>query len=139
MNPVYHLHVVSVEKKIFTGLVKKIQVTGIEGELGILPGHAPLLTLIKPGMVRIIKDCGEEDIIYLSGGILEVQPIVVTVLADSAIHGADLDEMKAIDAKHKAQDDMRDCRTKLDYDEAYAELMKSIAQLRVIELTRKLM
>ncbi|MCE1848654.1 F0F1 ATP synthase subunit epsilon, partial [Enterobacter hormaechei] len=78
----YHLNVVSAESRMFEGLVQKIQVTGSEGELGIYPGHAPLLTAIKPGMVRIVKQFGEEEVIYLSGGILEVQPSGVIVLAD---------------------------------------------------------
>ena len=81
----YQLDVVSAEQKMFSGRVEKIQVTGSEGELGIYPGHAPLLTAIKPGMVRIVKEHSEEEYIYLSGGVLEVQPSVVTVLADTAI------------------------------------------------------
>ncbi len=80
---------------MFSGLVEKIRVTGSEGELGIYPGHAPLLTAIKPGMIRIVKQHGHEEFIYLSGGILEVQPGSVTVLADTAIRGQDLDEARA--------------------------------------------
>lgn len=85
MAMTYHLDVVSAEQQMFSGLVEKIQVTGSEGELGIYPGHAPLLTAIKPGMIRIVKQHGHEEFIYLSGGILEVQPGSVTVLADTAI------------------------------------------------------
>ena len=85
MAMTYHLDVVSAEQQMFSGLVEKIQVTGSEGELGIYPGHAPLLTAIKPGMIRIVKQHGHEEFIYLSGGILEVQPGNVTVLADTAI------------------------------------------------------
>ncbi len=81
MAMTYHLDVVSAEQQMFSGLVEKIQVTGSEGELGIYPGHAPLLTAIKPGMIRIVKQHGHEEFIYLSGGILEVQPGNVTVLA----------------------------------------------------------
>ena len=91
MAMTYHLDVVSAEQQMFSGLVEKIQVTGSEGELGIYPGHAPLLTAIKPGMIRIVKQHGHEEFIYLSGGILEVQPGNVTVLADTAIRGQDLD------------------------------------------------
>ena len=107
MAMTYHLDVVSAEKHMFSGLVQKIQVTGSEGELGIFPGHAPLLTAIKPGMVRIVKQHGEEEFIYLSGGILEVQPSVVTVLADTAIRGTDLDEARALEAKRKAEEHIR--------------------------------
>lgn len=87
MAMTYHLDVVSAEQQMFSGLVEKIQVTGSEGELGIFPGHAPLLTAIKPGMIRIVKQFGHEEFIYLSGGILEVQHGSVTVLADTAIRG----------------------------------------------------
>ena len=83
MAMTYHLDVVSAEQQMFSGLVEKIQVTGSEGELGIYPGHAPLLTAIKPGMIRIVKQHGHEEFIYLSGGILEVQPGNVTVLAST--------------------------------------------------------
>lgn len=87
MAMTYHTDVVSAEQQMFSGLVEKIRVTGSEGELGIYPGHAPLLTAIKPGMIRIVKQHGHEEFIYLSGGILEVQHGSVTVLADTAIRG----------------------------------------------------
>ena len=135
----YHLDVVSAEKKMFSGVVQKIQVTGSEGELGIFPGHAPLLTAIKPGMIRIVKQFGEEEFIYLSGGILEVQPSVVIVLADTAIRGTDLDEAKALESKRKAEDHINNSHGDVDYAQASAEWAKAIAKLRVIELTRKAM
>lgn len=100
MAMTYHLDVVSAEQQMFSGLVEKIQVTGSEGELGIYPGHAPLLTAIKPGMIRIVKQHGHEEFIYLSGGILEVQPGSVTVLADTAIRGQDLDEARPLTMKN---------------------------------------
>lgn len=135
----YHLDVVSAEKRMFSGMVQKIQVTGSEGELGIFPGHAPLLTAIKPGMVRIVKEHGEEEYIYLSGGILEVQPSATTVLADTAIRGQDLDEARALEAKRKAEEHINSSHGDVDYAQASAELAKAIAKLRVIELTRKAM
>jgi F-type H+-transporting ATPase subunit epsilon len=135
----YHLDVVSAERKMFSGLVQKIQVTGSEGELGIYPGHAPLLTAIKPGMVRIVKEHGEEEFIYLSGGLIEVQPNTTTVLADTAIRGQDLDEARALEAKRRAEEHIRDSHGDIDYAQASADLAKAIAQLRVIELTRKAM
>ena len=94
-----HLDVVSAEDSLFTGAVETVQVTGSEGELGIYPGHAPLITKIKPGMVRVVKEGGEEEIIYVAGGVLEVQPHNVTVLADTAVRGEELDEQQALDAK----------------------------------------
>lgn len=135
MAMTYHLDVVSAEQQMFSGLVEKIQVTGSEGELGIYPGHAPLLTAIKPGMIRIVKQHGHEEFIYLSGGILEVQPGNVTVLADTAIRGQDLDEARAMEAKRKAEEHISSSHGDVDYAQASAELAKAIAQLRVIEVT----
>ena len=135
----YHLDVVSAEQQMFAGSVQHIQVSGSEGELGIFHGHAPLLTAIKPGMVRIVKENNHEEFIYLSGGILEVQPESVTVMADTAIRGEDLDEARALEAKRKAEDHMSKSHGDVDYAQASAELAKAIAKLRVIELTRKAM
>ena len=134
----YHLDVVSAEKQMFSGLVEKIQVTGSEGELGIFR-VAPLLTAIKPGMIRIVKQFGHEEFIYLSGGILEVQPGNVIVLADTAIRGQDLDEARALEAKRKAEEHIKSSHGDVDYAQASAELAKAIAKLRVIELTKKAM
>ncbi len=133
----FHLKVVSAEKNLYDGEVKHIQVTGSEGELGIYPQHTPLLTAIKPGMVRVVKTSGEEEFIYLSGGILEVQPTGVIVLADTAIRGRDLDEAKALESKRKAEEHIQSSHGDVDYAQASAELAKAIAKLRVIELTRR--
>lgn len=133
----FHLKVVSAEKQLYDGEVKRIQVTGSEGELGIYPQHTPLLTAIKPGMVRVVKTSGEEEVIYLSGGILEVQPTGVIVLADTAIRGCDLDEAKALESKRKAEEHIQSSHGDVDYAQASAELAKAIAKLRVIELTRR--
>ncbi|MGK2946191.1 MAG: F0F1 ATP synthase subunit epsilon [Candidatus Malihini olakiniferum] len=133
----YHLNVVSAEQEIFSGLVQKIQVTGSEGELGIYPGHAHLLTAIKPGMVHIVKQYGEEEYIYLSGGLLEVQPNSVTVLSDTAIRGQDLDEARALKSKHREEKHIRNSHGDIDFAHASAKLSKAIAKLRVIELTKK--
>lgn len=135
----YHLDVVSAEKQMFSGLVEKIQVTGSEGELGIFPGHAPLLTAIKPGMVRIVKEHGNEEYIYLSGGLLEVQPSTVTVLSDTAIRGEDLDEARVMESKRKAEEHISNSHGDIDYAQASAELSKALAKLRVIELIKKAM
>jgi F-type H+-transporting ATPase subunit epsilon len=132
-----HLDVISAETKIFSGPVESIQVTGSEGELGILPGHAPLLTTIKPGMVRLVKQFGVEEFIYVAGGVLEVQPNSVTVLADTAMRAEDLDEQAALDAKKRAEEHMADAGADFNYAEAAAELAEAIAQLRLIQKLRK--
>lgn len=132
-----HLDVVSAETSLFSGRVSHLRVSGQEGELGIMPGHTPLLTPIKPGMVQLVKQHGDEEVIYISGGFLEVQPGGVTVLADTAIRGEDLDKAKAEAAKQAAQDHLSNPSQDIDYARVTSELAKAIAQLRVIELTRK--
>ncbi len=131
------LDVVSAEEKIFSGLVESIQVTGSEGELGILPGHIPLLTGIKPGMLRIVKQFGEEHLIYVAGGVLEVQPHTITVLADVAVRAEDLDEQAALAAQKSAQEAMQHAGADFNYAEAAAQLAEAIAQLRLIQKLRK--
>ncbi|WP_159714979.1 F0F1 ATP synthase subunit epsilon [Blochmannia endosymbiont of Camponotus nipponensis] len=135
----YYLTVVSVERQIFSGAVQKIQIMGIEGEMGIFPGHAPLLTSIKPGVLRIVHSCGNEEYIYISGGILEVQKNIVTILADTAIRAEELDEKKAKEAKHKAEKYIKGTRYSddIDYIKIAADLSKAIAKLRLIELTKR--
>jgi F-type H+-transporting ATPase subunit epsilon len=133
----FHLDVVSAEKKLFSGLVETFQVTGSEGELGIYPGHTPLLTAITPGMVRVVKQHGHEEVIYVSGGLIEVQPGTATLLADTAIRGEDLDVAKAEEAKRKAEESIHNQHGDMDFAQAASELAKAIAQLRVIELTKK--
>ncbi|MEX1221196.1 ATP synthase F1 subcomplex epsilon subunit [Pseudidiomarina planktonica] len=131
------LDVVSAEEKIFSGAVETVQVTGSEGELGIYPGHAPLLTQLKPGMVRLVKAEGGEDIIYVAGGVLEVQPNNVTVLADVAVRGDELDEQQAVAAQQRAEQAISDSSSDLSYAEAAAELARAMAQLQVIRKLRK--
>jgi len=132
----FHLDVVSAEKLIFSGLVESVQVSGSEGELGIRSGHSPLLTAIKPGMVRVIKQFGEEEVIYLSGGILEVQPGTTTVLADTAIRGEDLDAAKAEEAKRRAEEKIQNHYNDIDFAQASSDLAKAMAQLKVIDMVR---
>lgn len=138
MAMTFHLDIVSAEKNLFSGTVESFMVTGSEGELGIYPGHTPLLSTIKPGMVRLVKQHGHEEIIYVSGGMLEVQPGTATVLADTAIRGEDLDTAKAEEAKRKAEEHIQNQHNDIDFAQAASELAKAMAQLRVIELTRKL-
>ncbi|WP_286234160.1 F0F1 ATP synthase subunit epsilon [Thalassotalea sediminis] len=132
-----NLDVVSAEEQLFSGRIESLQITGSEGELGIMPGHAPLLTSLKPGMARIVKYGGEEEVLYLSGGMLEVQPNHVTVLADVATRVDDLDEQAAIDAKQRAEAHMNAHGDDVDYAEVAAELARAVAQLRVIQAAKK--
>lgn len=132
----FHLDVVSAERRLFSGRAEHIQVTGSEGELGIHAGHTPLLTAITPGMVRIVKQGGSEEIIYLSGGTLEVQPSTVTVLVDTAIRGEELDQAKAEEAKRRAEDKIHNQHKDVDFAQAASDLAKAVAKLRVIELTK---
>ncbi|MFU2059501.1 F0F1 ATP synthase subunit epsilon [Avibacterium volantium] len=133
-----NLTVVSAEESIFTGQVKSIQATGIEGELGILPGHTPLLTAIKPGIVKLTLENGNEEVIYVSGGFLEVQPNVVTVLADVAIRGKELDGDRILEAKRQAEQNIVANVKDANYEMLAAKLSKELAKLRAYELTEKL-
>lgn len=132
-----HVDIVSAEASLFSGTAEFVAVPGEMGELGIYPRHTPLLTRIKPGAVRIKKESGEEELIYVSSGILEVQPLVVTILSDTAIRGQDLDEAKVLDAKRAAEDAMKDRSSAMDYAKAQAELAQAVAQLAAIQKLRK--
>lgn len=131
-----HVDVVSAETLIFSGEAKFVALPGESGELGILPRHTPLITRIKPGTVRIEKADGSEEFVFVAGGILEVQPNVVTVLADTAIRGKDLDEAKAEDAKKRAEEALRNNDATIDYAVAQAELISAVAQLAAIRKLR---
>ena len=135
----FNLTIVSAERKIFEGEVKQIQATGVEGELGILPGHTPLLTAIKPGIVKFTLKDGKEEVIYVSGGFLEVQPNIVTVLADVAIRGSELDADRIREAKRKAEENIVSHASDVDHDVLVAKLSKELAKLRAYELTEKLL
>ena len=133
-----HVDVVSAEESIFSGTAEFVVVPAEMGEVGIYPRHAPLLTRIKPGSVRLKRpDQAEEELIYVSGGMLEVQPNVVTILSDTAIRGKDLDEAKAVEAKQRAEEAMKDRSSSMDYAKAQAELAEAIAQLAAIKKIRK--
>jgi F-type H+-transporting ATPase subunit epsilon len=134
-----HVDVVSAEESIFAGLAEFVVVPAEMGEVGIYPRHAPLLTRIKPGSIRLKKpDQAEEELIYVSGGILEVQPNMVTILSDTAIRGKDLDEAKAVEAKRNAEEAMKNRTSAMDYAQAQAELAEAIAQLATIHKLRKI-
>ncbi|HET7776561.1 MAG TPA: F0F1 ATP synthase subunit epsilon [Rhodocyclaceae bacterium] len=133
-----HVDVVSAEESIFSGLVEFVALPGETGELGILPGHMPLMTRIKPGAVRLkLPQQEAEELVFVAGGLLEVQPGLVTVLADTAIRGRDLDEAKAAEAKQKAEEAMANKGSEMDYARAQAELAEAVAQLAAIQRLRK--
>ncbi|MDY0014386.1 MAG: F0F1 ATP synthase subunit epsilon [Rhodocyclaceae bacterium] len=133
-----HVDIVSAEEQVFSGLAEFVVLPGESGELGILPGHMPLMTRIKPGAVRVkLQNQAEEELIFVAGGLLEVQPGLVTVLADTAIRGHDLDEAKALEAKRLAEEALKNQDAKLDYARAQAELSEAIAQLAAIQKLRK--
>ncbi len=138
MTMTVHVDVVSAEEQIFSGLAEVVVVPGEMGELGIYPGHTALMTRIKPGSVRIKRpDQEKEELVYVSGGMLEVQPSVVTILADTAIRGHDLDEARAMEAKQAAEEALKNRTADIDYAQAQAELAEAIAQLRAIQQLRK--
>lgn len=133
-----HVDVVSTEESIFSGLCEFVALPGETGELGILPGHTPLLTRIRPGAVRLkLPNQQQEELVFVAGGLLEVQPGLVTVLADTAIRGRDLDEAKAMDAKRSAEESLANRESKLDFARASAELAAATAQLALIERMKR--
>ena len=133
-----HCDVVSAEESIFSGLVEMAVFPGEAGELGILPQHTPLLTRIKPGTVRLkLPEQSEFELVYVSGGMLEVQPNMITVLADTAIRAHDLDEAKALEAKKRAEEALANRKAEIDYASAEAELAQAIAQLHTIQHLKK--
>ncbi len=131
-----HVDIVSAEKEIFSGLAEMLVATLVNGEVGILPRHTPLLARMKPGEVRV-KTPTEELSFYVSGGLLEVQPHVVTVLADTALRARDIDEAAALKAKERAEEALRNRQVDIDYAKAQAELAEAIAQLRAIQKLRE--
>lgn len=133
-----HCDVVSAEESIFSGVVEFAVFPGEAGELGILPRHTPLLTRIKPGTVRLkVLGQSEYELVYVSGGMLEVQPDMITLLADTAIRAHDLDEAKALDAKRRAEEALVNRNAEMDYATAEAELAQAVAQLHAIARLKK--
>jgi F-type H+-transporting ATPase subunit epsilon len=138
MAKTVHVDVVSAEEKIFSGLAEFVALPGESGELGILPGHTPLITRIRPGEVRIkLPEQDAEEFVFVAGGLLEVQPGLITVLADTAIRGLDLDEAKALEAKRQAEEALANRNASMDYAAAQAELASAVAQLAAIQKLRK--
>jgi F-type H+-transporting ATPase subunit epsilon len=131
-----HVDIVSAEEEIYSGTAEMVVAPAAGGEVGIYPRHAPMLTPLKAGEV-IVRDGGEDKLFFVSGGVLEVQPDIVTVLSDTAIRAKDLDEAKALEAKKRAEDAMKDKKADMDYARAQIELVEAVAQLRTIEKLRK--
>lgn len=132
-----HVDIVSAESAIFSGSATMVFAPAEMGEVGIAPRHTPLLTRLKPGEVRVQTDDGKEQSFYISGGMLEVQPHVVTVLSDTALRAKDLDEAAALAAKDRAEKLLADNKADIDYAKAQAELAEAVAQLRTIQKLRK--
>jgi len=132
-----HVDIVSAETEIFSGLAEMVFAPAEMGEVGIAPQHTPLMTRLKPGEVRLKLPNNEEQFFYVSGGMLEVQPHVVTVLADTALRAKDIDEAAALKAKESAEKALTDKKSDIDIAEAQAELLQAVAQLRAIEHLRK--
>lgn len=132
-----HLDIVSAEGQLFSGLVELIVANGSQGELGILYNHAPLLTALKPGTVKIIRQGGEEDFFYVSGGMLEVQPSLVTIFADTAVRAHDLDEASALQAQERARVALENRTGEIEYGKAASELAEAAAQIAAIQKLRK--
>lgn len=132
-----HCDIVSAEEKVFSGLVEILVCSGESGELGIKPGHAPLLTRLSPGPLHMITQNGKDEYVYVDGGFLEVQPNLVTVLADTAVRADDLDEAAAIKAKETAEKLVADKMASKEFAEVSVQLAKAIAKLRTIKEARK--
>lgn len=137
MSNTFHVDIVSLEQSIFSGNVQALFATGKMGELGIYPGHAPLLSAIKPGQIRLLLENNQEDIFFINGGILEVQPKKVTILSDTMIRAADIDERAALEAKEHAEKLLADRASDFEYARAAAELAEAVAQIQTLEKLRK--
>ena len=127
-----HLDIVSAEKTLFSGAVCAVFATGMMGEIGIFPGHAPLLSPLKPGTIEVQDTKNQTQCFYVSGGVLEVQPSTVTVLADTALRADNLDEAAALEAQKNAKAKLATCKTRIDYSTALTELAAASAQIRII-------
>jgi len=132
-----HVNIVSAEQEIYSGTVIQVFAPAEMGEVGVLPRHAPMLSTLKPGVVRVISQEGDEQTFYVSGGILEIQPHVVTILSDTALRAADIDESAALEAKTRAEAAMKDKASDMDYAKAKSELIEAVAQIEALKKLRK--
>jgi len=132
-----HVNIVSAEQEIYSGTVTQVFAPAEMGEVGVMPRHAPMLSTLKPGVVRVILQDGDEETFYVSGGILEIQPHVVTILSDTALRAADIDESAAIEAKTRAEAAMKDKASDMDYVKAKSVLIEAVAQIEALKKLRK--
>ena len=137
MASTVHCSIVSAELEIFSGMVEMVVASGTMGELGLFPGHTPLLSGVKPGPVRLRLEGGEEEIFFASGGYIEVQPMSITILADTAIRADDIDEAAAVEAQQKAERELADNRADIDFGRVSADLAEQAAMLRTIRKFRE--
>ena len=134
-----HVNIVSAESEIYSGTVTQVFAPAEVGEVGVYPRHAPMLSTLKAGVVRVFPQDGEEQSFYVSGGILEIQPHVVTILSDTALRAADIDESSALEAKNRAEHAMKDKASDMDYAKAKSELIEAVAQIEALKKIRKKM
>ena len=132
-----HVNIVSAESEIYSGTVTQVFAPAEMGEVGVMPRHAPMLSTLKAGVVRVIPQEGEEQTFFVSGGILEIQPHVVTILSDTALRAADIDESAALEAKTRAEMAMKDKASDMDYAKAKSELIEAVAQIEALKKIRK--
>ncbi len=132
-----HVNIVSAEQEIYSGTVTQVFAPAEMGEVGVMPRHAPMLSTLKPGVVRVLLQDGEEETFYVSGGILEIQPHVVTILSDTALRAADIDEAAALEAKSRAEAAMKDKASDMDYVKAKSVLIEAVAQIEALKKLRK--
>ena len=132
-----HVNIVSAEQEIYSGTVTQLFAPAVMGEVGVMPRHAPMLSTLKPGVVRIVTQTGEEQDFFVSGGILEIQPHIVTILSDTAMRAGDIDEAAALQAKAHAEAIMKKKASEMDYAKAKAELLEAIAQIETLKRLRK--
>ena len=137
MAATVHCSIVSAEKEIFSGQVEMVIASGTIGELGIFPGHTPLLTGVKPGPVRLKLEGGEEEVFFASGGYIEVQQTAITILADTALRADDIDEAAAMEAQNKAEKELADNKSEIDFGRVQADIQETAAMLRTIRKYRK--
>lgn len=132
-----HVNIVSAENEIYSGTVTEVYAPAEAGEVGIMPRHTQMLSTLRPGVVRIVTQEGEEQSFYVSGGILEVQPHIVTVLSDTALRAADIDESAALEAKTRAESAMKNKASDMDYAKAKSELIEAVAMIEALKKLRK--
>ncbi len=137
MSMTMHVNIVSAESEIYSGTVTQVFAPAEMGEVGVMPRHAPMLSTLKAGVVRVVPLEGEEQTFFVSGGILEIQPHVVTILSDTALRAADIDEAAAMEAKSRAEAAIKDKASDMDYAKAKSELIEAVAQIEALKKIRR--